>query len=138
MRLRGLYDNPATNDESVVKQRNYAEMILAIGEGNIESDYAQILKDDDDNDGIMMYRLPIIDYFINNEDGIKEAIDFIYPGGYQPNSMHKKSILATTNEKVDEWNNLIQNLNPNEKYNLISCDELCEVDDPKKSCRNAD
>ena len=45
--------------------------------------------------------------------------------------MTKRCILATTNNKVDEWNTIIQKLNPAELHSLLSSDSLCEVDDPK-------
>ena len=44
--------------------------------------------------------------------------------------MTKRCILATTNNKVDEWNTIIQKLNPAELHSLLSSDSLCEVDDP--------
>ena len=45
--------------------------------------------------------------------------------------MYRRTILSTTNEKVDKWNESIQSLNPYDLHTLISADQLAEVDDPK-------
>ena len=37
---------------------------------------------------------------------------------------------VATNDRVDEWNELIQNLNPQPAKTYYSEDVLCEVDDP--------
>ena len=125
MRLRGILDN------SQERQRNYAETLLAIGEGRTDSIHAPPLCGDDNSDGHMLYALPMISHFIGDEEGIKEATEFILPGGFDPDTMYKRTILATTNEKVDKWNETIQDLNPNELRTLTSADQLAEVDDPK-------
>ena len=45
--------------------------------------------------------------------------------------MINKCILASTNEVVDKWNSIVQQLNPQEQiYELNSHDYLCDVDDP--------
>jgi len=44
---------------------------------------------------------------------------------------NKIALLAVvTNKDVDEWNNKIQQLNPNEEISLLCKDMLCEEDDP--------
>ena len=40
-------------------------------------------------------------------------------------------MLAATNDIVDKWNTLIQNLDPEETVSLRSHDFLCEVGDPR-------
>ena len=107
MRLRNL------QDENESRQRKYAQTILAIREGRDDDDYAPVLQTDENNDGQIIYALPLLSHFLGDEEGIKNAILFIFPSGFIPKSMYKRTILATTNEKVDEWNKAIQELNPN-------------------------
>ena len=50
------------------------------------------------------------------------------------NAFHSDLIIAiyfaATNDRVDEWKELIQNLNPMPAKTYFSEDVLCEVDDP--------
>jgi len=43
--------------------------------------------------------------------------------------LKKRVILATTNSRVDEWNNVIAAMNPNEEITLLSKNEFSQVDD---------
>ena len=68
-------------------------------------------------------------YFL--EDELVDALIWLYPNGYIADEMINKCILASTNEVVDKWNSIVQQLKPQEQiYELNSHDYLCDVDDP--------
>lgn len=108
------------------KQKEYADLILAIGEGCHLNKDADLLSWDSLT-GKQSYVISTIPYILTEESGI----DFIYPNRIiTPESVTQRAILAISNKDVDHWNNKIQELNPNEAVTLISKDNLCEVDDP--------
>jgi hypothetical protein len=72
--------------------------------------------------------LPELEYFENTTE--HNAINWLYPNGFNPDLACCQSILTVTNESVDKWNNAVQNLNPNEKHILRSHDTFADVDDP--------
>ena len=73
--------------------------------------------------------LPFLNYF--KGDQIIEALMWLYPNKYVMNVMVNKCILASTNEVVDIWNTVVQQLNSQEQFHeLNSNDYLCDVDDP--------
>jgi len=110
-----------------IKQRQYADSILAIGEGRYDG-YAIIL-DTDITGSIMKVGLAKMKYFL--EDDVQSALMWLYPNGFHHQDMQKTCILASKNESVDTWNALVQRLNPaQEIYELASHDYLCDVDDP--------
>ena len=58
------------------------------------------------------------------------ALQFLYPNGFQTENLHKRAILCSTNSICDEWNSIIQNMNPNPSYELLAANFIEEVDDP--------
>jgi len=60
----------------------------------------------------------------------KEALDWLFPSGFDVDSMHNNAILCSTNVIVDEWNSVIQELNQNTGHELCSEDRVQEIDDP--------
>ena len=66
-----------------------------------------------------------------------DTIHFLFPNSFNNPDFNQRVILTGTNsEQVDEWNNIIQKLNPNNAptsrmlLHLYSNDVLTEVDDP--------
>ena len=55
----------------------------------------------------------------------------MYPSGFDAVMASQQTILAVTNETVDEWNTTIQALNSNPTHVLLSHDIFADVDDPK-------
>jgi len=121
-------DHPNQDDP----QKNYGDLILAIGEGNHLHKDAD-LQSENDSLGEQTYLISNINYVLTEKD----AMDFIYPNEVinqeQPTS---RALLAITNKGVDKWNEKIQEINSNESINLYSKDILSEVDDPHKIIHN--
>ena len=61
---------------------------------------------------------------------MKLAVEFLYPDGYNTLDKTKRAILAPTNKQCDEWNKVIQDMNPNPTITLLSSNEFADVDDP--------
>ena len=111
----------------LLRQRQYADSILAIGEGRYD-DYAIIL-DTDFSGSIMKVGLAQMKYVFEHD--VYSALKWLYPDGFHHQHMQKTCILASKNESVDAWNTLVQLLNPiQEIHELSSHDYLCDVDDP--------
>ena len=54
----------------------------------------------------------------------------MYPQGFQTPNFEKRAILATKNEITEEWNDIIQEMNPERSTVLLSTNTVDEVDDP--------
>jgi len=111
--------------ERLDAQKEYGQMLLELGSGTQFSDRLNCLTEDEEL-GSSLVRLPLIPALTD----LLEAITFIYPNGFDRNNMFKSSILASTNETGDEWNSLVQELNPNLPKEYISADLFDQVDDP--------
>jgi energy-coupling factor transporter ATP-binding protein EcfA2 len=111
----------------------YAQLINDIGSGKIDENtpLARVVTSTDATTESTAIALAI-PHFIN----VQEALHWSYPGGFDPNDMHGVCILAATNKLVDEWNELVQNMNANETHVLKSYDKICDVDDPHKYIAN--
>jgi ATP-dependent exoDNAse (exonuclease V) alpha subunit len=116
-------------------QTNYGEVIVSIGEGydhincciaNENKEECTQIRHICDNTITTI----IADQSINNGLIQPEILQFMYPDGYNFESIKNVAILATTNAKVDEWNRKVQSMNTNPTHDLISKDSLSEVDDP--------
>ena len=91
-------------------------------------------------DGSISVKLPDLQYLENQSDAIK----FVFPNLISNDNNidnvvennSKSAILCATNEYVDEWNEKIQELNPNQEYILKSSDIFDYVDDPKNILQN--
>ena len=116
----------SSNELDTQLQKQYADFILAIGEGNHLNTNAD-LQDEDTKSGTQTYVLSNVPYLLD-----ESAINYIYPNGITSltDFPEKIALLAVTNKDVDMWNKKIQQLNPNELISLHSSDKLCEVDDP--------
>jgi len=69
-------------------------------------------------------------YKKNNLSIIKQCVEFLYPNSiYDPNIAKDSTIIAYTNDQINEWNKIIGNLNINKEEKLISTDEFYDVDD---------
>ena len=72
-------------------------------------------------------------------DSKLKALHHFYPQGFQSHKMHTKTILAATNRQIDDWNSIVQKMNPNySDYQetpkcliSFSSDVLSAVDDPR-------
>jgi len=123
--LNASLEDETTSSVALHNQKQYAQMLLEIGEGDLFSERVQPLVDDMDT-GSTLVRLPLIGTIFDQ----KAAIDFVFPNGFDSNTMHCSSILAATNEDGDVWNEAIQDLNPNPVKEYHSADIFDEVDDP--------
>jgi len=119
------------NNTNIEKQRQYGELLIAIGEGKQNLDVEMLSWDKQSGEQLyIIHNLP----FMHTEE---EAINFIYPNGIiNPEHATQRAFLAITNKVVDEWNTKIQALNQNEAISLFSKDNLCEVDDPHGILKN--
>lgn len=137
-----------------VGQRSYAEMILQIGNGNVtdseqlnfnKKDVANysttynyktakcfVLQDKEENETKTNFEMRTV-------SKKKEALQHFYPNGFQSHKMKNKTILAATNKQVNDWNDIIQKMNPNYSddpptskcKSYFSSDKLNAVDDPR-------
>ena len=142
-------------------QREYAAMLLQIGNGNVQDSVRISLNKVDSINYSTTYnylcdKCFILDDRLENETILdfdtrmrllkREALQAFYPNGFQSHEMNKKTILAATNKQVDDWNCIVQQLNPNfssqvndsrNRQSLQNCrtyssaDKLNAVDDPK-------
>lgn len=124
MRLSSM---PIQLHDARTRQTAYAESILAIGEGR-DHPHALIINKDEQS-SCMKVGLPYVEYFLSNQ--IVESLLWLYPDGFISGEMQSKCILASTNDAVDNWNSIVQVLNPQEMcHEILSHDYLCDVDDP--------
>lgn len=127
---RYLYSSEYQEKKTALeKQTSYGEMILTIGEGRGNHDDLDMLNCND-YDATQIYRLQTIPYHLDTDEGMKEALSWLYPDGFNSSTMYNSCILAALNDKGDRWNEIVQDMNPNEKVLYKSKDVLCEVDDP--------
>ena len=137
-------------------QLAYADMLIHIGNGTYNDNTVVLpefksLDDFKDNnkansinedDGALLVKLPMLRYITNQT----EAIKFVFPNLFTNNidynnknsnnnhtseENYKSAILCAKNNDVDEWNEVIQQLNPNEERIFKSIDMFDNVDDPK-------
>ena len=107
-------------------------MILAIGNGTHIPDTLHDGYVSDRARGTYTVELPGCRQILDRN----EAITYIFPPPFDPESISKRAILAGTNEEVDEWNEEVQNMNSFPTISLASHDELAESDDPYNILRN--
>ena len=134
-------------------QREYAKMILQIGSGNVENTDHISFHDADPRTFSTTYKYRPTKVFVLKDKAEEEqwleynarsteakiaALRHFYPHGFQSYKMHTKTILAATNRQIDDWNSIVQKLNPNyadtqtNKCLLsFSSDVLSAVDDPR-------
>jgi hypothetical protein len=111
------------------RQTSYGQMILAIGEGRWDHDDVDLLNHNV-YDATHIYRLPTIPYFLDTDNGLQDALKWIYPTGFDSSTMYHSCILAARNDRGDMWNEIVQNMNPNNSIVYKSRDVFADVDDP--------
>jgi ATP-dependent DNA helicase PIF1 len=118
-----VYLNTSYMHESVITGKNIGKNGLC---ETFESD-----PEDSDNKYFM---LPGFKHFVSTEEDInpgqEEALNWLFPDGFSSQTASNTTILAGTNEQVNQWNNVIAELNPGTEAIYVSRDELAEVDDP--------
>ena len=113
------------------QQHEYLTMLDMIGEG-IEPTIAtarsvvDVYSENVASDGSRVVALPQLKTISET----KEALNWLFPAGFNVDCMHNNAILCSTNVIVDEWNSLIQELNENPAHELRSEDKVQEIDDP--------
>ena len=123
------------------QQTAYDEMIRAVGE-NRHVDNLLIFQEPPEGQDVpvsmkefILCGIPKENIFdltperTPNQAAMKNAVDWLYPGGLSAAVAAMNVILATTNAIVDEWNEYIALLNPNPEIVLLSNDCFTDVDD---------
>jgi len=134
MRLLHTHQNSTSNaneQEELVNQRKYGDMILAIGNGTHVPNTTYDGYVNDRHRGARTIELQGCTRITDRAD----AIEYVFPLPLSPDTITKKAILAGTNEEVDEWNKDVQKLNIFPLISLASHDELAESDDPHNILR---
>jgi len=81
------------SDANTILKQHYANLILDIGKGQIESPYYEPIEYIPDT-GLHKIKIPNVNYFLNSENNIKELINIIYPIDLPTSELHKRSIIA--------------------------------------------
>jgi len=162
MRIFGIINNNQYNEDYIIKQKQYANMLMHIGEGttddntvikcdipdeinnNVDNSIEDILEnirnDDSLNEniknskiGMIGVKIPILNY----TKDISETIDFVFPNQFNNiDGLCDSAILCATNKSVNKWNEIIQSYNSEEENILKSYDSFDLVDDPKDILKN--
>ena len=120
-------------------QVQYDNMIRAVGENQplhdlvIEDEILEGQETSATHKRFIMSGIPSENIFNAQGDdaAFQKAVEWLYPNGYNPDHAAKNVVLATTNVIVDEWNDRIAALNPNQEHSpLLSQDSFTDVDDP--------
>jgi hypothetical protein len=139
LRLRGLEeDNGSTSSTSsteglptqnphLIKQKRYASMLLDLGDGTYHS--GEVLDMDCKDESLHSSVVHIVT--MRSMTSTEEVLAFLFPEGFDYTIVGTRAILASTNERCDIWNELIQDINPNVATYLYSADKFNEVDDPR-------
>jgi len=117
---------------AVQLQREFGDMILSIGNGTHKPHVFQDGYISDPSRGATTVELPGCQRIMN----VDEAISYVFPPPFQPETFCKRAILAGKNEDVDKWNDEVQKLNTFPATTLASHDELAESDDPYNILRS--
>ena len=113
-------------------QLNYGNMLLAIGDGTYMPNVTNKEYMNDATRGSKIVQLTWSRSIIN----IENALSFVFPPPFHPESLCNRPILAVTNKDVDNWNKEVQKQNLFPLTSLASHDELAECDDPHNILRN--
>ena len=130
LRLLGIKNSLDFNNDDDVRYYNrqlkYAEIMEDIRMGNKFSEYVQAYQIEEKT-GVTKVRLPFLKYITDTDT----ALNFLYPNGFNTPNLHQRAVLCATNEDVDEWNSIVQNINPTTSHTFLSRNEFSNVDDPK-------
>jgi len=113
------------------RQKEYAQILEQVRKGNKFSEAVQEI-DNNEKIGETLLRLPYCKYITT----FQEALSFLYPEGFQTPYLSKRAILCATNDDVDEWNSIVQAMNPNEPVTLIAANQFKDTDDPHGILKN--
>ena len=91
LRLAGALST--NTDTNTIRQQNYANLILDIGKGQIDSPYYETIEYIPDT-GLHKIKIPNLNYFLNSENNIQDLINIIYPIDLPTSELHKRSIIA--------------------------------------------
>jgi hypothetical protein len=109
-----------------LQQNHYANILLDIANNEFTNSQSVFQIDTTPDE----YRHTISIENINSTTDITALLLFMYPIGHNVNDIMSGAILATTNEHVDEWNEKVQELNPNDMISMFSTDSFADIDDP--------
>jgi ATP-dependent DNA helicase PIF1 len=135
--LQASINEHSTAEErhSATSQKQYADAILQLSEGRCENaDFmCKIMQNENGCRQTSILAFPYVQHYLNTPDDCDNAVEWLHPGKDLSNlhNLRNKTILAITNERVDYWNEKIQNLNPEPPFTLLSHDYFSDVDDPK-------
>ena len=91
LRLAGALST--NTDANTIKQQHYANLILDIGKGNIDSSYYETVEQMPDT-GLHKIKIPNLNYYINTADNINKLINIVCPINLPMSELHKRSIIA--------------------------------------------
>ena len=91
LRLAGALST--NTDANTIKQQLYANLILDIGKGKIDSPYYETVEQNSET-GLHKIKIPNLNYYINTDDNINELINIVYPIDLPTSELHKRSIIA--------------------------------------------
>jgi len=130
LRLLGIERNLNLSDPEqkayLDRQKQYADDISHIRVGNSYSLSVQLVEVYEKT-GETVVRLPFAKYYTQFET----ALNFLFPQGFQTQNLEKRAILCATNEDVDEWNSLVQSMNPEPDVLLVASNQFKDIDDNK-------
>ena len=106
----------------------YNKMLQDLGNYTFDSDEVMFEDSIDADNGHCRIWLPNVAV----ETNIDSALQFLFPEGFDSDMMREKAILATTNNRVDEWNTRVQDLNMGEERTFLSTDTFCDFDDSNR------
>ena len=126
------------------KQEQWAKLILVYGEGVPDPTVTgvcyltEIVQSTSVNERVHRYALPEMKYYLDTEESIEEAIEWLYPDkNVLANNIAKdRVLLAMSNDRVNFWNVKLQELNPNRLHSLRSHDYFADVDDDNGTLRS--
>lgn len=114
------------------EQLAYAQLIDDIGSGSYDRCVYDVLEGTNERTGGTEVVLKDVKTYTDTA----EAVKFVHPNGFDGDSMADSCILAATNDRVNHWNSIIQDLNPNPTIELRSHDEMDQCDDPNDFLRS--
>ena len=131
LRLAGLHLDAASRAAlpeaerfDLEQQQVFRDVQLAIGNGNVFTEHVNFVYNFD-NDSTLIC-LPSVAVTTEPTD----VMDFLYPTGFDTYLIASRVILAGTNVQGDEWNKVVQDLNPKAAFTLNSADVFNGCDDP--------
>jgi ATP-dependent DNA helicase PIF1 len=117
-----------TDNDNFARQQTYANALKEIrtnGPFAMDSPLAEIYHDEETGTKVIAFKG--FKRFSNET----EALNFLFPNGWDTPEFEKRAILCATNEITNEWNKKIQqDLNPQEAVRLLSANEFEDADDP--------